>query len=81
MIVVSSVCVCVVGGRGGGGGSFLLLVLLAEIADNYKIDIVKRVSTDVLAMLPSSGYKTILYPEEGSIAETSVETVLTASIL
>ena len=46
----------------------------------------------VLAMLPSSEYKTdsfgnaaffwlVLYPEEGSIAKTLVETLLTASIL
>ena len=63
---------------------FVCLTVGNKINKNLKIikiDAVKRVSTNVLAMLPSSGYKTsqkkaalpklsVLYSEEGSIAKT-----------
>ena len=53
----------------------------SDLHKNLKIikSTLLKESTDVSAMLPSLGYKTIntmgivLYPEEGSIAETSVD--------
>ena len=53
----------------------LILVIKVKIPAQRKIDAVQKILNGRLAILPSSGYKTflVLYPEEGSIAETLVK--------